>query len=336
MTSHSTDWRSTLERLWAELPVPKTTDGVGQLASADLLMPTAAGTLRLAVDGQGRRHLLVAYPNDQVIPRDLRSGGIALEGRTLLLDGRPVQFADLKCVDADLNSVFSTFIVVVLELFSTGIEISPQRLQDLLASWRKLLAGRTAGWTPSRAGGLFSELVVLERLLLLDPSAAAAWRGPFGEAQDFRRRNEALEVKSTLSQEGRVVSIHGLDQLAAPVAGTLGFGWMRLVVGDPGRTVDELASSCRSKAADPMAVDDAFGVLGWSLAPEDVHELRFAPVEERWYQVAETFPKITNATLAAGGPPAGVSAVEYRVDLDYVLEDPAGLEAVLANFLELA
>lgn len=313
-------WRSVLEEKWTELAT-QNREAPGSLPSADLLLPAGAGTLHVAVDAEGRRHMLVQYSDAEVIPEDKRSGGIHLTSRRLLHGQEERQFADVVCVDKDLSGVFASLAVSVIELFATGPSVSPVRLQALLSSWRRLLAGRASPWTVSRAAGLFGELLVLRRLLEVSAGATASWRGPLGEAQDFRSTRHAIEVKTTVVPTGRVVSVHGLDQLEVPSNGTLTLAWLRLATaGKESQTIDDLAEECRVRTSDPELFDDLLNLLGWPGAPDDVRSLQFSCVEERWSEVDADFPRLCLSSLGGFSPP-GVSSVNYQLDLDFVRPD---------------
>ncbi len=326
MAQVAASWRSVLERKWAELasaaaPAPSA------LRSTDLLLPAGAGTLHVALDADGRRHVLVPYTDEEVIPDDRRSSGIHLGPRRLLEDGAEALYADVVCVDRDLSGVFASLAVSVVELFAAAPTAPPHRLHSLLGSWRRLLAGRGTPWTVSKAGGLFGELIVLRRLLEVSPAAVSAWRGPMGEPQDFRSARHAIEVKTTTTPTGRVVSVHGLDQLESLPDGVLTLAWLRLAGGGQGaETIMDVAEACRSRSTDPQLFDDLLALIGWPTAPDDVRSLAFSVVEERWYTVSASFPRLSFSDLVTGAAPPGVSSVNYQLDLDYVPADYADAE----------
>jgi hypothetical protein len=216
--------------------------------------------------------------------------------------------------------VFTGLAADVCERIAAEPELSATGLGRVLDSWRTLFAGGDA-WTTSRLAGLLGELLVLERLLTLDRGAVGTWRGPHGAAHDFRAVRHAIEVKTTAASEGRIVRIHGTDQLETPVGGSLTLVWLRLAArsAPAGRSVADVLDSCLELADDPASVMAGLDVLRFpALSAPVVQATRFEVLEERWYPVEGHFPRVTPDAFATGAVPAGVGGVEYLVDLDTV------------------
>ncbi len=321
MTDKTSGLHSLLERQWGQLSAQAV--GPDALATVELYLPVSAGHVRVAVDDRGQRHLLIPFSTGVPLQADTRSGGVHLLRRPLVIDEQVVQFADIHCLTPTLNSVFVAFYSSLLEVVSAHPNVTPQQVHELLLAWRDLLSDRPLRWTRARVAGFFSELVVLERVLRQKPTAVDAWRGPFRAPQDFRSAGGAIEVKASTGQEGRLVSVHGTDQLLAPEGGVLWLAWMRLAIvgGAAGRSVDDVLTSSSSLTTDPALLRAAVEAARWESAPKELAELRFEVSEERWYRVAPGFPRITTAELPDAALPEGVTRVSYQLDLD-VLADP--------------
>lgn len=284
-----------------------------------------------ALDSDGRRHLLVPLPDSSGDVEDSRSAGVNLSTRTLDRPGGRQRYADLVCLRTDLAGVFAGLSADVC----TAVIGSPAPglvVAQKLSAWRELFEAPQQAWSTGRVAGLFAELLVLRSLLELDSSATDAWRGPLGEAQDFRSGGHALEIKATLSPETRMVSVHGWDQLEAPVGGDLQLGWFRLRPDEHGQTVTELVDECLARASAPGDIHTRLDRLAVPPLDSGALLLRLRHVEERWFAVDDSFPAIIPARFTTGHVPTGVISVDYRVDLDTVPPMPVDRAAIVRRF----
>lgn len=311
--------RETVSGVWDQLcsdsaaPMP--------LLTAELALTTVAGSIRLARDTDGLPHLLVPLTGRPGPTTTYRSSGLLLAVRPLLVDDRPAMFADLACLRPDVREAFLSLVADACVRLATSPTDPAAALRRSVEEWRALFAGTSGPWTRTRLAGLFAELTVLRRLLDRHPRAASTWTGPEGAAQDFRASGQALEVKATLGGEGRMVRIHGSDQLDAPPGTPLHLVWFRLsdAPAEAGATVRELLDAVVAKATDLTVLLDRIERLGLPTpGTSEVEERRFAVLEERWLRVNATFPRVVPASFTGGALPAGVAGLEYLVDLDVV------------------
>ena len=242
--------------------------------------------------------------------------------RALVVGDRPAVFADLACLRGDVREVFLSLVADACERVARAPADPAGAVRRSVEEWRSLFTGTGAGWTRARLAGLYAELTVLRRLLERHPGAARTWTGPEEAAQDFRAAGQAVEVKATLGGEGRVVRIHGSDQLDVPAGTALHLAWFRITdrPGDKdGETVRELLDAVVAAATDLTVLLDRIEHLALP-APgtSELDERRFAVLEERWLHVDTGFPKVVPASFAGGALPAGVAGLEYLVDLDVV------------------
>jgi hypothetical protein len=321
-SSASTRLRDLLEGLWSRLDDQAAVETVGPILSAELQIATSHGPLRLGRDPDGMRHLLVPIAPSEQLEEDRRSAGVHLLTRTLLLgDELPVRYADIACRRRDLHGTFTGLIADICARVATEPENSAFQIARALHTWRLLFGGAPERWTTPRLAGLFAELTVLEELLSRDSRAVRAWLGPLGCPQDFRGDHHAVEVKGTTSAEGRVIRIHGADQLETPPHGTLSLAWFRVATSTApaARTVADLLEACRSRIHDLDELERRLIALGLAPASEGpVSEIRFLVSDQRWYEVTNSFPRIVPESFGDGAVPAGVTDVEYQVDLDTV------------------
>jgi hypothetical protein len=310
---------SLLDDLWSQLDAAAVT---GSWSSTDLDLNLGRdGTARLAVDADGRRHVLVPRPDFVKEVRLVRTGGVEVGVRHLLGENdAPIVYVDVACTRPDLQEVFTGLAADVCEQLAGGTSDSQDVILEVLARWRALLEVGADAWTRERCAGLFAELSVLSRLLDRDVRAVEWWSGPAGEAHDIRGPGGAIEIKATAGREGRKIRIHGADQLEEPPDGPLFLAWVRLVEDAArGMTMRQIIDHVRGRSADGSAFDRKLAQLG--APPAGTAEFdgnAFLAVEERWHRVEDGFPRIVPATLVGGAVPGGVLDVEYTVDLDTV------------------
>lgn len=324
--------RRTLEHYWAQLPAPSGPS----IASTDIAIPLGSGTVRVGVDAERRRHLLVPIAVDAPEVTDRTGSGVRLTTRALSSGEGTLRYADLECARPDLSGVFTGLAADVCLALLSGPDDPGAAISIHLDDWRALLGARVQAWTTPRLGGLTAELLVLDRLLDLDGHAVSWWTGPLGEAQDFRSALHAIEVKASLTKEGRLIRIHGTDQLEPPEGGALGLVWFRLRPADAqsGVGLVELVERCLERGG-AAAVLDRLDRLGLpALSDPDISAARFEIVEQRWYLVDDAFPAIHPARFRDRAVPAGVGGVEYLVDLDVVPAETAPVDDLFTIFLE--
>ncbi|MET7486016.1 PD-(D/E)XK motif protein [Streptomyces sp. NPDC005538] len=334
------EFRSLVEQRWAALEAEQIT-GERRLRVAELSVATGSGPLAVAVDHDGHRHLLVPIHGHMKV----RSG---LDGPVLRLRKRPLEdaetyrtYADLGCLRDDLDDLFTELCVDVLE---EAVELSDNPVKALyrvLDRWKSLFRTEGPPLGSEELAGLFGELTVLNRLLVQDPSAHRIWRGPEGHRHDFSAAINAVEVKVSTGSEGRRLRIHGLDQLEAPDRGTLFVTWFRLrrttTSGVGTRFVESVDEALRL-SDDEGALLALLARAGYRLADADLYEdVRFAIVEERWYQVGADFPGLTGEILTAAGVPVSVRDVEYTIDLSGEAPapmDPRQVSRMIENLVQ--
>jgi len=285
--------------------------------------------VRLGRDREGLPHLLVPLEEKYGRMRMPGGQGLSVVTRDLLVDDHPSRFLDVGCLRADLTHVFAGLAVDICMRLLEGSE-SSRAVITAVDEWRALVERDSAAWTPSRCAGLFGELIIVDRLMDLNPYALAAWTGPFGAAQDFRTHLRAIEVKTTLSAERRVVRIHGSDQLEEPAGGALHLVWFRL--GEPpdgtGATVRSMIARISDRVQDLNLWARCLSTLRLpSKEHPELDKRRFSIIEEKWYAVDDAFPRLVPASFKSCAIPGGVGGVEYLVDLDVVPGDNGVQEA---------
>lgn len=245
--------------------------------------------------------------------REIRAalvGGGAIHGASLGLELASTDYLDVF-------SALSRDLVSALD----GIISQPDRMQairDRLQKWSRFLKEHGhRGLSEERVRGLFAELWVLhERVAANLPilESVRAWKGPDADAHDFRREEQAIEVKSAGLSTPSFIAISNEAQLDDAGLATL---WLHVVflddVAQDGWTLPELVARIRANAqSEPSArtsLNQKLERSGYLDEAASLYTRRYGVVDESSFRVGEGFPRVIR-------PPAGVHSVKYRLLID--------------------
>jgi hypothetical protein len=296
-----------------------------------------AGEVLAGLDLSGGRHLLVPLTAGASFKEDRRSAGVQIRQVALEESETLTEFADVVCLVPRLNDLFADVAADMLEVLATDEADPPRVCKEVLDNWRELLDRpdpRLLG--PQQLAGLFGELLLVEELSRQNPASALdAWTGPAKRQHDFARGHSAIEVKTTTVREGRIVEIHGVEQLEPPLDGSLHLSFVRLDVDSDGLSVPLLIDRILGLGTDRAALLELLARAGYDPTRAAEYDFpRFVVRERRFYEVNDSFPKITPDGFTAGSVPAGVLRLRYDVDLTgeppYPLEPAAVTELITA------
>lgn len=271
-----------------------------------------------AEDPNGRRHLLVPYPEGAPSVADRRSAGVHIVTRALEDTHGKHRFLDIACCKDELFGIFQHFVADVLDRLRRSDEEVAKTCSIALLRWRELLAPAEAGRLSLQSlAGLYAELHQLRDLNSRGPGALAKWRGPLGARHDFVADSEALEVKATTARDAWRVRIHGITQLEAGPGESLLLVAYRLEVdGMAGQSVPDLVNELISAGIDRANLISLLLSAGYSASADEYYDMhRFRVLDRKCLRVSSKTPRIVAASFSGGGPPPGVEAVEYTVDL---------------------
>lgn len=302
---------------WTILRTDSRNSGGLEIPSMPLGIGTATGPIRLAVGPNGEARLLLPLTMQERLDGLEAVGALALTVSTFMQGARAHRFLDLTCPSLDLEPVFGEVVDEIVSRVSRGIGCL-EAARTTLDDFRNLLDANPADRIDrSRVAGLVAELVVLNRLLDLTPSAWRAWRGPAGDRHDFRVADTSLEVKASLRASSARVTVNGLEQLAAPSGGTLHLAHFTLEPVSGGLlTIAGLGARALAKADDPAGLRDLLVGVGCpSVAADAWNQDAFRIESESHYRVEADFPRIVPSAFKSNKPHPGVDDVTYRIDL---------------------
>lgn len=203
---------------------------------------------------------------------------------------------------------------------------------DRINAWQSFMQReREHLLSAEREIGLAGELLLLLAIIDLKVQpirAVEAWQGPVDGLQDFLFAKGAIEVKSTVLAGAFPAQIFSLEQLDNSLVQPLYLAGVRLVLGEAGRTLPEMAESVREALVlEPSAVTLFNTRLIYAgLLPSHAEEYsrRFEHASTRIMAVADTFPKLTNANVAKE-----IRQARYTLDLDLIEAPDVSLTQIL-------
>lgn len=320
---------------WAVLGAAAADERIIRVEHAGVTLPT--GDVLAGLDIHGGRHLLVSVAELDSVREDRRSAGVQIRQAVLQENGESLAFLDVVCLVPRLNDLFAEVASDMLEALLVDPSDPPRICHQVLERWRELLDRpdpRLLG--PQQLAGLFGELLFVKELARRDPKHGIdAWTGPAKSQHDLMRGSLAVEVKTTTVREGRIVQIHGAEQLEAPSRGDLFLAFVRLDVEGDGTSVPQLVEEILDQGVERRTLLELLSQAGYDPAKSLEYERPLFTVrEQRLYAVVDDFPRIVGESFAQRRVPPGVLRLRYDVDLTneppFSLEDPA-VARVLAS-----
>ena len=202
------------------------------------------------------------------------------------------------------------------------------KLSNRLNKWKEFLKdSKGPNLTKEALIGLVGELIILNQLLKFDSSIETllAWKGPFGNKNDFVKKNKSMEVKTSIEKVKNTVRISSEFQLDTNEIEFLKLAVVKLdsdVPDGKGFNLPELVSdTLKGKDAEWQGnFKMIMKVAGYSFDNEELYTTkRFLVNQINIYDVIEDFPKICGSELSIN-----LSEVKYDLNLN-------GLEKFLLN-----
>lgn len=288
------------------------------IPSLELDTSSGAGRVRLALGGDGDPRLLLPLGPGDAFPQTSDTPALELKDSVLQLRGRPTRFLEIVSRDPNLENVFQKLAADIVRRLGEGAS-GATAVEDAMADFRALLLAARRLPTTERAAGLIGELIILNRLLTISPSAWRTWTGPLAGRHDFRNGDIAIEVKTSLRAQRKVLEISAIDQLLAPDGGELVLAH-HIIEHDAGGALNaaEEAEKAMTSSDDPAALADRLAEVGFATELRDQWAaFRFSLLATDFYSVSGEFPRLSPTSFIEGELPLGVSHFRYRVDLSF-------------------
>jgi hypothetical protein len=292
-------------------------DGVIEVPSLPSDIETGFGPIRFAIGPEGQPRLLVPCGPATTVRAKVATSKLSVSLSRFTTAGRSVLFIDVMSIDRALDAVFAELADEIVHRVANG-EVPLDAVEGTVADFRELLldaADREVA--DHQILGLIGELVVMQELVAIAPAAIEAWTGPYEQRHDFRRREHALEVKTSSRADATAVTISSSEQLSEPAGGSLLLVHVKVERADRGRIcVADLAAEIVRSGASAEALNRGLSAMG-CLDPYSAawNRIRFGLEGVTAYQVTAGFPRITSAQFPGGVLPVGIESLSYVVDL---------------------
>lgn len=307
----------TISQWWSNLEILGSVSS-GDRRSFETEVSVSSGKVLLALDGEAQRHLLIPVSANEISVEDRKSRGIHISSTELIDGGITRKFVDITCQISELKELFSYIVIDLLEAVQVPHVSTSRICSQVLERWRELLASsRGTGISTEKLIGLYGELIYLRELVSRRLISLDCWKGPEGGKHDFSDGRLAVEVKTSMVRHGRVVSIHGHQQLEIPSDGELYFAVVKVEEGsETDLSVPDLVSSILSYGVSASELIDRLSKMGYFVVDTDTYRTRkYRVTENSLYSVDASFPKIISGSFIEGRMPAGVVRLDYQIDL---------------------
>lgn len=292
-------------------------DGAIVVPSIPSAVETGFGPIRFAIGPNGQPRLMVPCGPGVSLGEVTSSSNLSVSLSRYDLGGRSSLFIDVMCNERALDSVFAELADEIVHRIAGGLG-PVDAVEGTIRDFRNLLHdAESQEVTTQQIVGLIGELVVLRSLARLSSKALEAWVGPHEQRHDFRRREHAIEVKTTARADATSVTISSVEQLSEPVGGTLALVHVSIERADGGRL--SVSDLCTEIIANGVARHDlwkALALMGCldAAAPE-WNRIRYELNGVTGYQVTDKFPRITPLEFSNNTLPEGIESVVYSIDL---------------------
>lgn len=302
---------------WMRLRGTGTGDGAIEVPSISSGVETGFGPIRFAIGPEGQPRLMVPCGPGAMPKGEASNGNLAITMSRYDVAGRKTLFIDVMCIERGLDPAFAELADEIVHRVASG-NGPVDAVEGTIADFRDLLRdGEQQDVPDHQILGLIGELLVLRSLVRIGPQAIEAWTGPYEQRHDFRRREHAIEVKTSARADATSVSISSCEQLAEPSGGSLVLMHVKVERADAGDlSVSDLSTEIVGCGASRQLLEKALAAMG-CLDPHALgwNRLRYALEEVNGYRIGPGFPKITSAQFPGGFLPEGIESVSYSIDL---------------------
>lgn len=275
-----------------------------------------AGAVRFALGRNGEGRLLVPIGSSERVPAIAETPTLRIVDEHYAFGRTSWRFLDLTCLVPELDRVFGEVADEIVLRIASG-HGAIRACTSTLGEFRMLLVPKGSSVPAERLVGLIGELLLLDELLDIAPSATELWRGPLGERHDFRGGALAAEVKTTGRAGNQVLHVTSIDQLLEPADGELRIVRYTLEETAGGSiSLGSLFTLTVGKSGNPMRIRDLLARMDCpDPLAEEWNAVRFQLEDTSSYRIDAAFPRVVPASLSAGALPSGVSTLRYDVDL---------------------
>ena len=256
----------------------------------------------------------VAIPNPHGEVINEHFANVSIESHKYIFGSETKDMLILLCSSSKLRYEFATIAAQFVEPGTGNANRNSIQRNPFSwwKNWRELMGNRIGDKMPYAVIG---EMLAVE--YLMDHGKIVSWGGPNARSHDIDIREASIEVKSTLQKSRTEVTISSDYQLDGdkPL-------WLYIVKFEEnpkdGLTISDQADILVQKGYDRHTLEQQLTAVGFGVGTNG-RKQRFRILEKRRYLVDESFPRITAKSFVGGQRPAGITHIEYTVNLDGIM-----------------
>lgn len=206
-----------------------------------------------------------------------------------------------------------------------------KRFMDRVQAWQAFMGRGKKGLSRKDELGLTGELIILRKLLSFNLPAEEVigwWRGPLHGIHDFQMFGCAMEVKTSVGEQGFEIEVFDLEQLEPSGLQELYLSAVRLKSSNEGETLPQIINSIKETLEkNPNALslfEIALSYSGYNSAHDSYYTITTSIDEIMYFDVDSDFPSLRRKNI-----PVEVTKVRYSLELDLLTNPKNKLEDVL-------
>lgn len=210
-----------------------------------------------------------------------------------------------------------------------------QMLANRLKRWQIFLEKHDLeGLSEEIQHGLYGELWFLRQVVIphFGLSSLRYWLGPEGANQDFSFEECAVEVKTTVAQNPRKLSISNENQLDETRLNKLFLMHLSIDVRSNGETLPEIVESLRAILGKDSSSRELFEKRLFQIGYLDIHAPKYSETSYKhrtsgYFKIEQDFPRIVPADLKQG-----IVQVRYSIEISacrpYAIAESEVIESI--------
>lgn len=236
----------------------------------------------------------------------------------------------IQCEDQRLLDVFLSLVDdIVAKVRDLEVSQVNREVEEVLDSWRRLLAAAGNPLPREVAMGLIGEFEVLGEMRSAPEAALRCWGGPRGEIHDFSLPGGSLEVKASSTMDGLTVEISSLDQLMPRDDVPLHLVVHHLRENRQAPSLDQRFDVLVGMGYPSQQLTQLCEGVGY-VPGSDPEANRFQVLATRAWGVDDSFPGLRRSDLPQDRL-VGVERVRYTLGLSSLLGQELSLHDALVN-----